>query len=179
MTKQSETIYPSLSQLQNEKLSPWGGVRFDYFTVKFAMAHLQKFQPRVLHIALGETDDWAHDGAYAHVLDSFARNDRQLKELWDYLQSTPQYKGKTSLLITIDHGRGNTIKDWTDHGEKVPEAQYIWMAFASPDSSLRGEWKNAETIYQNQVAATLCRWLNLDYSENNPNAGKPISAVTK
>jgi hypothetical protein len=163
-----------LSGLQNEKLSPWGGVRFDYFTVKFAMAHLQKFQPRVLHIALGETDDWAHDGEYAHVLASFARNDRQLKELWDYLQRTPQYKGKTSLLITIDHGRGNTIKDWTDHGEKVPEAQYIWMAFVSPESSLRGEWKNAATIYQNQVAATLCRWLNLDYSENNPQAGKPI-----
>jgi hypothetical protein len=168
-----------LSGLQNEKLSPWGGVRFDYFTVKFAMAHLQKFKPRVLHIALGETDDWAHDGEYAHVLDSFARNDRQLKELWDYLQRTPNYKGKTSILITIDHGRGNTIKDWTDHGEKVPAAQYIWMAFVSPDSSLRGEWKNAETIYQNQVAATLCRWLNLDYSENNPQAGKPISAVTQ
>ncbi len=168
-----------LSQLQNEKLSPWGGVRFDYFTVRFALAHLQKFQPRVMHIALGETDDWAHDGEYVHVLDSFARNDRQLKELWDYLQRTPQYKGKTSLLITVDHGRGNTIKDWTDHGEKVPEAQYIWMAFVGPESSLRGEWKNAETIYQNQVAATLCRWLNLDYSENNPNAGKSIRAVTQ
>ncbi|HEX4949015.1 MAG TPA: phosphoglyceromutase [Blastocatellia bacterium] len=167
-----------LSGLQNEKLSPWGGVRFDYFTVKFALAHLQKFQPRVMHIALGETDDWAHDGEYAHVLNSFARNDRQLKELWDYLQSMPKYKGKTSLLITVDHGRGNTIKDWTDHGEKVPEAQYIWMAFVSPESSLRGEWKNAETIYQNQAAATLCRWLNLDYSENNPNAGKPIARVT-
>ncbi len=164
-----------LSQLQNEKLSPWGSVRFDYFTVKFAMAHLKKYQPRVMHLALGETDDWAHDGDYAQVLDSLARNDRQLKELWEYLQSTPKYKGKTSILITADHGRGNTIKDWTDHGEKVPEAQHIWMSFISPESSLRGEWKNAETIYQNQAAATLCRWLKLDYSENNPQAGKPIA----
>ncbi len=168
-----------LSGLQNEWLSPWDSVRFDYFTVKFALAHLQKFQPRVLHIALGETDDWAHNGDYANTLNSFARNDRQLKELWEYVQRAPKYKGKTSLLITVDHGRGNTIKDWTDHGEKVPEAQYIWMAFVSPDSSLRGEWRNAATIYQNQVAATLCRWLNLDYSENNPNAGKPIRAITK
>jgi hypothetical protein len=168
-----------LSQLQNERLSPWDSVRFDYFTVKFAMAHLQKFQPRVLHIALGETDDWAHGGDYAHTLNSFATNDKQIKELWEYLQRSPKYKGKTSLLITVDHGRGNTIKDWTDHGEKVPEAQYIWMAFISPSNNLRGEWKNRETIYQNQVAATLCRWLNLDYSENNPTAGKPISAVTQ
>lgn len=166
-----------LSQLQNEKLSPWGGVRFDYFTVRFAMEHLKKFQPRAMHIALGETDDWAHDGEYAHVLESLVRNDRQLKELWEHLQSAPKYKGKTALLLTADHGRGKTITDWTSHGEKIPEAQYIWMAFVSPESSLRGEWKNAETIYQNQAAATLCRWLNLDYSENNPNAGKPISQV--
>jgi len=127
--------------------------------VKFALAHLQKFKPRVLHIALGETDDWAHGGNYERTVEALRYNDQQLRELWTYLQSTPKYKGKTSILITVDHGRGNTIKDWTDHGEKVPEAQYIWMAFISPDSPLRGEWKNAETIYQNQAAATLCRWL--------------------
>ncbi len=167
----------TLSQLQNEKLSPWDSVRFDYFTVKFAMEHLKKFQPRVMHIALGETDDWAHEGKYDRVVEVLRYNDQQLRDLWTYLQGTPKYKGKTSLLITVDHGRGNTIKDWTDHGEKVPAAQYIWMAFISPESSLRGEWKNTETIYQNQAAATLCRWLNLDYSENNPQAGKPIASV--
>jgi len=167
----------ALSKLQNEKLSPWDSVRFDYFTFRFAMEHLKKYQPRVMHIALGETDDWAHGGDYTHTLESFHRNDQQFKELWDYLQTATKYKGKTSIIITIDHGRGNTIKDWTDHGERVPEAQYIWMAFISPDVSLRGEWKNAETIYQNQVAATLCKFLNLDYSENNPQAGKPIDRL--
>lgn len=167
----------ALSKLQNEKLSPWDSVRFDYFTVRFALEHLKKYQPRVMHIALGETDDWAHGGDYAHVLNSFSQNDQQIKELWEFLQSSPRYKGKTSILFTTDHGRGKTIKDWTDHGEKVPEAQNIWMAFVSPDSQLRGEWKNAETIYQNQAAATLCRWLNLDYSENNPQAGKPVARL--
>ncbi|MBK9315699.1 MAG: phosphoglyceromutase [Acidobacteria bacterium] len=166
-----------LSELQNEKLSPWDSVRFDYFTFRFAMEHLKTYEPRVMHIALGETDDWAHSGDYAHTISSFNKNDQQLKELWDYLQSSPKYRGKTSIIITIDHGRGNTIKDWTDHGEKVPEAQYIWMAFISPDLQLRGEWKNTETIHQNQVAATLCRFLNLDYSENNPRAGKPIARI--
>lgn len=166
-----------LSKLQNEKLSPWDSVRFDYFTFRFAMEHLKTYQPRVLHIALGETDDWAHGGDYARTLDSLHRNDQQFKELWDYLQNSPRYKGKTTIIITVDHGRGNTIRDWTDHGEKVPEAQYIWMAFISPDVPLRGEWKNTETIYQNQVAATLCRFLNIDYSENNPQAGKPISRL--
>ncbi|HYE74004.1 MAG TPA: phosphoglyceromutase, partial [Blastocatellia bacterium] len=131
-----------LSKLQNEKLSPWDRVRFDYFTVRFAMTHLNKYQPRVLHIALGETDDWAHNGNYVRTLEALHNNDQQLKELWESLQSSPQYKDSTSILITTDHGRGNTVKDWTDHGEKIPEAQYIWMAFITPDNLLRGEWKN-------------------------------------
>ncbi len=166
-----------LSELQKEQLSPWDSVRFDYFTFRFAMEHLKTFEPRVMHIALGETDDWAHAGDYTHTIESFHKNDRQLKELWEYLQSSPKYRGRTSIIITIDHGRGNTIRDWTDHGEKVPEAQFIWMALISPDVQLRGEWKNTETIYQNQVAATLCRFLNLGYNENNPKAGKPIARL--
>lgn len=166
-----------LSKLQPEMLSPWDSVRFDYFTVRFALYHMQKYQPRVIHIALGETDDWAHGGDYAHVLNSFKQNDQQIKQIWDFVQSSPRYRGKTSFLFTTDHGRGKTIRDWTDHGEKVAEAQYIWMAFVSPDVALRGEWKDAETIYQNQAAATLSKWLGFDYSENNPQAGKPVARI--
>jgi hypothetical protein len=51
------------------------------------------------------------------------------------------------------------------------------MAFVGPTVSLRGEWKDSETIYQNQIAATLCRSLNIDYSENNPNAGNPVARL--
>ena len=32
-----------------------------------------------------------------------------------------------------------------------------------------------EEIYQNQIAATLCRFLDLDYREQNPGAGEPIA----
>ncbi len=173
----SDAEMRALGRLQKERLSPWDSVRYDYFTFRFAMDHLKRHQPRVMHIAFGETDDWAHEGQYAHMLDSFHRNDAQLRELWEYLQRTPKYRGRTSIIITIDHGRGRTIRDWTDHGEKVPEAQYIWAAFVSPDVPLRGEWRDAETIYQNQIAATLCRFLNLDYSENNPQAGNPIARL--
>jgi Metalloenzyme superfamily len=168
-----------LSRLQNETPPPWDSVRYDYYTFRFAMAHLKSHQPRALFISFDETDDWAHEGRYDRTLDAINRTDGYLRELWDYLQSNERYKGKTSIIITVDHGRGATPQDWTDHGEKVPEAQYIWIAFISPDSPLRGEWENKETIYQNQIAATLCGLLNLDYAENNPSAGKPIELRPK
>ena len=164
-------------RLQSQVLAPWPSVRHDYFTFKIALAHMKQFQTRAIHIGFDETDDYAHDRNYERVLDSLHMTDNWLKELWKFLQSDLRYRGNTSIIITTDHGRGRTIKDWSDHGEDVPEAQYIWMAFISPDSRLRGEWQNTETIYQDQIAATLCRFLNLNYSEKNPEAGKPVLQV--
>ncbi|MGQ0541822.1 MAG: phosphoglyceromutase [Blastocatellia bacterium] len=166
-----------LLRLQSQVVSPWPSVRHDYFTFKIAQAHMKQHRTRAIHIGFDETDDYAHDKNYERVLDSLHLTDSWIKELWEFLQSDPRYRGKTSMIITVDHGRGNSVKDWSDHGEDVPEAQHIWMAFISPDSSLRGEWENAETIYQNQAAATLCKFLRLDYREQNPNAGGPVSKL--
>src|SRR5262245_36347698 len=126
-----------LGRLQSEAPTPWGSVRHDYYTFRFAMAHLKSYQPRVFYLSLGETDDWAHDGRYDKTLEAFERTDRYLRELWEYLQSNERYRGKTSIIITVDHGRGATPQDWRDNGEKVPDDQYIWKAFISPESELR------------------------------------------
>jgi len=163
-----------LSQFQFETLTPWGGVRHDIFTFRFAMAHLPAHNPRVLYVSLDETDDWAHEGRYELVLEALQQTDQRLQQLWEFLQKEARYRGKTSILITTDHGRGNEPSDWKNHGKDIEGAQYIWLAVVSPDSPKRGEQRNASTLFQNQVAATLCRFLGLDYSESNPQAGKPI-----
>ena len=173
-------IHPSpvireLSNLQFETVTPWDSVRNDAYTFRFAKAHLETYKPRILYLGLGETDDWAHDGRYDRVLGALARTDNFLKELWNLLQSQDSYRDKTTILMTVDHGRGSTPADWTKHGKDVEQAQYIWLALVSPDSDLRGEWTKAPTIYQNQIAATLCRFLDLDYREQNPSAGEPIA----
>jgi predicted AlkP superfamily pyrophosphatase or phosphodiesterase len=161
--------------MQFETPTPWDSVRHDYYTFGLAMSHSRNFRPRVLHIGLGETDDWAHDKRYDMMIDALHRIDKYFKKLWQFLENDKQYKGKTSIIITVDHGRGSTEKDWHGHGDEIPEARYIWMAFISPDSKRRGEWKDSETLYQNQIAATLCKLLGFDYAEQNPNVGKPIN----
>ncbi len=166
-----------LSRQQFETPTPWDSVRHDYYTFRFALSHLKSFHPRVMHLSLGETDDWAHDKRYDMVIDALHRTDKYFKELWQFLESDQQYKGKTSVIVTVDHGRGDTAKDWHGHGDEVPEARYIWMAFISPDSKRRGAWKNSKVIYQNQVAATVCNFLGFDYLEQNPKAGKIITDV--
>ena len=163
-----------LSQLQFETLTPWGSVRHDIYTFRFAMAHLKEYGPRVLYLSLGETDDWAHDGEYELVLEALHQTDERLRRLWEFLEAQSQYRGKTSIVISTDHGRGNGPADWKGHGKDVEGAQYIWLGIISPDSARRGEQANAGTVYQNQIAATLCRFLGIDYSEHNPTAGKPV-----
>jgi hypothetical protein len=164
-----------LSRLQFETPTPWDSVRHDLYTFRLALAHMKRARPRVVYLALGETDDWAHDGRYDRVLDAYARTDNYLEELWTWLQSEPAYRGRTHILITTDHGRGHTIKDWRDHGAKVEGAKDVWIALVSPSIARRGEWRDAAPLYTNQVAATLAGWMGLDWAALRPSAGRPIA----
>lgn len=163
-----------LNALQDEARAPWDGIRHDAFTFRMAMAYLKRERPRLLYIALDETDDWAHDGKYDLVLDSLARTDRQLEQLWTWILSDPEYRNNTTLIITTDHGRGRTRADWRSHGSKIPGADEIWIAVVSPTSTRRGEWAQSPPVFQNQVAATIAAFFGLDLRELRPTAGAPL-----
>jgi hypothetical protein len=163
-----------LSALQFETPTPWDSVRHDVYTFRFAMDHLARHRPRVLYLALGETDDWAHDGRYDRVLETLTRTDEYLKELWTWLQAQPEYRGRTSLLITTDHGRGPSPDTWRSHGKDVAGAGETWMAFISPAMSRRGEWRDHPPLAASQAAATLIRWMGLDWTRFDPAAGPPV-----
>ncbi|MEZ5346714.1 MAG: hypothetical protein R2681_14280 [Pyrinomonadaceae bacterium] len=173
---EDETI-SNLSKLQFETPTPFETVRHDYYTFELALAHMKKYGPRVVYMALGETDDWAHVKRYDLVLNALHRTDDYFKRLWEFIQTDERYKNKTSIIITVDHDRGDSPEDWHGHGSDVPEARNIWIAFISPDIKIRGEWKNSKTIYQNQVAATLSKLAGFDYAEQNSKAGKAIKRV--
>ena len=68
----------------------------------------------------------------------YARTDRYLEQLWTWIQSQPDYRDRTHILITTDHGRGQTGEDWKDHGAKVVGADETWIAFVSPRMAQRG-----------------------------------------
>ena len=177
-TDDPNEIEQFLNKIQGEIRGPWGGVRLDVFTHHYAMEYLKKNKPKMLYIAYGETDDFAHDGEYDQYLKSAHQTDAYIKELWDFAQSDPQYKGKTTLIITTDHGRGTEPKDtWKSHGTRIPNAGEIWIAVLGPDSDTMGEVKTVGQLYQNQVAATVAKSLGIKYEVEK--AGKPISRALK
>ncbi len=151
----------------------WGDIRYDVYTARFAMDHLARHRPRVLFVSLDETDAWAHDSRYDRVLEAYGRTDRILQELWVWLQSQPDYRDRTSILITTDHGRGRTPLDWHAHHELTADAGDTWMAFISPSWSRRGEWRNHEPLTASQVPATLIEWMGGDWKQF-PGAAAPV-----
>jgi hypothetical protein len=166
-----------LSALQFLTPTPWDSVRHDLYTFRLAMAHLASARPRVVYLALGETDDWAHDGRYDRVLETYARTDAFLRELWTWLEAQSDYRGRTHILITTDHGRGHTPADWRVHGADVEGAQDVWMAFISPRMARRGEWQDGQ-LHTNQAAATMAAWMGLDWNARRPRAGRPVAAAS-
>ncbi|MEX0884536.1 MAG: phosphoglyceromutase, partial [Cyclobacteriaceae bacterium] len=78
-----------VNRIQQEIRGPWGGVRLDPFTHHYAMEAIKKYEPKVVFIAYGEPDDWAHDNRYDEYLHSIKQFDAYLKDLWEYIQSTP------------------------------------------------------------------------------------------
>jgi len=148
----------------------------DAFTFHTALEYLKIHKPRVLYLSLGETDEWAHEARYDLYLQAAHRADQYARELWDTVQSMPEYRDSTTLIFLPDHGRGDGA-NWTSHGEKLPESKYIWMAFLGPDTEARGERMNVAPVTQNQLAATLAALLGEDYAGSVPQAGEPIADV--
>ncbi|KAA9041122.1 LTA synthase family protein [Ginsengibacter hankyongi] len=155
------------------------GVRPDVLTYIAAREYMKERKPKVLYIAFDETDDLAHAGMYNLYLGSAHAEDGMIADLWNYIQSTPQYKNKTTSIITCDHGRGDNPKEnWTDHGEKIKDAGHIWIAALGPDTKPGGEMKNKNILYQEQLAATFAKLLGFTFTANHPIA-QPITTIYK
>ena len=168
-----------LNELIDQVPSPWATVRLDAFTHHYVLEYLKRSSPRVVYIAYGETDDFAHDGKYDAYLKSAHQSDQFIKELWGFVQSTPVYKGKTTFIITTDHGRGSdTVDAWKNHGHDIPGAGEIWFAVIGPDTPAKGEVKTAGQYYQNQLAKTAATLLRLNYVNMFP-VGEPVMGVIR
>jgi hypothetical protein len=159
-----------INAMLKDSYRPWlDDECLDVFTHYESLEWLKVRKPRVLYIAYGETDEWAHSGLYRSYLDAALQVDNWLKELWHYIQTDPQYKNKTTLIITTDHGRGDAKKEqWTSHGSDIVGANEVWMAVIGPDTPALGEIKENSQLYLEQCAQTIARLMNYTFKTGHP-----------
>jgi hypothetical protein len=170
-----------INEMRKDCYKPWGGAgNFDVFNHYAAKEWLENKHPKVLYVAYNETDDWAHEGKYRSYLDAAHNVDKYVGELWAFVQQNKDYKDKTLLLVTTDHGRGDIVKStWTDHGNKAAsDSHEIWFGIIGPNIKAKGEVKEAMSIRQQQFAQTIAKLLGYTYTADHPIAG-PIIEITK
>jgi hypothetical protein len=150
---------------------------YDEFMQIPLLERLASAHPRVVFVGYGETDNWAHAGRYDLVLRSAHAFDQYVEQLWNTVQSVPSYKGRTTFIITCDHGRGSGLVDWKEHGVDQKGSDNIWIAVIGPDTPPLGERTNIAPVIQAQIAATMAALLGKDYPHEVPSAAPPISEV--
>jgi hypothetical protein len=169
-----------INRLLKDSYKPWHEDEcLDVFTHHAAMEWLKTRKPRALYIAYGETDEWAHAGHYRSYLDAGHQVDAWIKEIWEFVQRDAQFRNKTTLFITVDHGRGDLNKEeWTSHGSKISDSHEMWFAVIGPDTPAAGEIKQEMQLYQQQFAQTFARLMSFKYKAAHPVA-EEISDIFK
>ncbi|GEN99931.1 hypothetical protein NSE01_17640 [Novosphingobium sediminis] len=149
---------------------------------------------RVLYVALGDTDTFGHEGNYAQYLASMNRDDDFIAELWRMAQADPAWRGRTTLIVTTDHGRGaKPGAYWKEHGSaaawKLNSPDYtiadpegfkgsdeIWLAAIGPGAHAAPVGSACFT--QGQVAASALTALGEDWKAFDAGAAAPLPFFT-
>lgn len=154
------------------------GAGADASTFHNAFEYLKNERPRVLYISLDETDQHAHGGRYSDYLISANKTDSMIRQLWEWLESEPNYRSKTTMILTTDHGRGKGAKNaWKNHGRLTFGSSQLWMAVIGPDTAPLGEMKNKAQYFQKQLAKTMTSFLGLTYYNQAAPVGEIIESM--
>lgn len=164
----------AIAKMQQGAPRLWPTVRLDVLTHAYALEALKRTRPKVLYVAYGETDDFAHEGRYDLALGAANRADAFIAELWRTLQADPDYAGRTTLIVTTDHGRGKGRPDaWKHHGKPVfVGSDETWAAVIGPDIAPGAQPTGCAST--SQLAATALKALGLDWRAYDPAAGAPL-----
>jgi len=166
-----------LSELYRTTTRLEGTDPLDSFVHVALREFLKGHHPRVMFVGYGDTDSWGHLGRYDALLDTAHSFDEFLGDLWQQLQSMPEYKGTTTVIVSTDHGRGSGPVQWKDHGVEQKGSENIWIAVIGPDTPALGERKHVARVTQAQIAATIAELVGENYRAYKPAAAPSLIAA--
>jgi hypothetical protein len=107
----------------------------DELSIYIARRLMQQLAPSLLWITLHDIDI-AHSGAYSLYIEGIRRSDRLCAELWQAIESNPEYVGKTALFILPDFGRDSDLDSagngFQHHRTGDALSRTTWLLAAGP-----------------------------------------------
>lgn len=111
------------------------GYRDDSTTMQRVFEIFNEHHPNLTLINFREPDYSAHQSNWLNYLAGISKTDEYVKQIWDYIENDPIYKGKTTLFVTNDHGRhlNGVSTGWNSHGDICPGCKKISLFALGPD----------------------------------------------
>jgi hypothetical protein len=141
-----------------------GDYRPDALTAQLALDVVAARRPRILWVALGDTDEHAHRGSFDGYLAALAAADAFLGRLVAAIDLQT-----TMVLVTADHGRSANFRD---HGDS-PESSAVWLVAAGGHIPRVGMARTTTTHRLADIAPTVRALLHLG-RDDSPRAGEEI-----
>jgi hypothetical protein len=105
---------------------PTSGDELTFFMTREVM---RKFAPSVLTVAFSDVEA-AHFGSYSLHVAGIRTADRLAYQLWQEVESNPEYRGKTTMLILPEFGRdpdGSSTNGFFNHRANEDSTRDTWM----------------------------------------------------
>ncbi len=94
---------------------------------------MDMYSPNLLLIYLADVDGAGHSGDWYEYTRAIGRADSIVGLLWDKIQSDPQYRDKTTLIVTNDHGRHDDQHGgFSGHGDDCDGCRHIMFLAIGP-----------------------------------------------
>ncbi len=118
-------------------------------------------QPDLMFINYGAVDLSGHSGSHDTYVQAIQSADTYVADTWQLLQSSPKYQGKTTLILTTDHGRhSDAYGGFASHGGMCPGCRDLALLVIGPDTP-EGQVVSRRT-YQNDVGSTIGRFMGFE-----------------
>jgi len=164
-----------LQEVDDRGLIPGFGSseRDDAITCGFALETLREAHPKVFYVGFGDTDEYGHSGQYDKYVDAAHATDAYIRHIVETCEADPFYKGKTTYLLTTDHGRGRGSL-FTDHGESTRGSDETWFVAFGKGVPVLGETSHNGPFFTRQLAATIADILGVDFTPGNGEKSEPF-----
>ncbi len=138
------------------------GYRLDQTTFQRVTETLTRDHPKLLFINFKQPDDAAHHMDSIAYLRGIVDTDNYVDLLWKALQNDPVYKGKTTLIVTNDHGRHTAghLDGYVSHGDDCDGCRHIEMFAIGPD--FKKNFISNTNYDQIDITSTVAELLDFD-----------------
>lgn len=150
-----------------------GRYRPDPLTMAIALEYLRTAQPAILHVGLGDPDEYGHRNDYPAYLSSLGQADAFIGKIADTLDGMGELGARTTVIVTTDHGRN---RDFQHHGAySLTSARTFVLAFGGHVAA-RGVACPARDITLADIAPTI-RVLTGLPADPSRESGRPIEEI--